>query len=492
MARPLNVVLLVVDSLRARSLGGDEGPTTPRTPFLARLGDLATRFTRAHATECWTLPSHASMFTGLLPSAHGAHFGTMAYRGSAPTIAELLAEAGYDTALVTRNSIFDGTLPGIARGFREAVHPTSPLGSGVNLLSLMLALSKPRFRRQIRTSGFFHPLQRASRRFVTEFARATLPADEHALAHVLARMEAGRKRGVPYFVFCNLYDVHAPYPPSERSIFPPLGARGAVVDRLVMPFVLPCLGGHAYLRPGFRLSDTSRRLLLARYHRAIELMDAKLERFYSDARGRGLLDDTLLIVTSDHGEAFGEHGLYLHDASVYQTHLHVPLWVHHPAVAPARVEDEVSTAGLFGLMRAARDGDAVAGTLLDARRRAAEPFVVAEHFAYPHLKECLPAYRQNLVAVRIGGAKFVCRGADVVRYDLARDADELAPEPATLADVEAACRAAGAAGAVTSGLIDELRARSEARLRLGSSSAGGGTAAFDRAGGLPAAAERQT
>jgi hypothetical protein len=359
----------------------------------------------------------------------------------------------------------------------------SPLGSGLNPLSLMLALSKPRFRRQIRTTGFFHPLQRANRRFVADFAHATLPADEHALAYVLARMEAGRARGVPYFVFCNLYDVHAPYPPSTRSIFPPLRARGALLDRLVMPFVLPYLGGHAYLRPGFRLSALSRRLLLARYHRAIELMDAKLERFYADARGSGLLDDTLLIVTSDHGEAFGEHGLYLHDASVYQTHLHVPLWIHHPAAPPARIDDEVSTAGLFTLMRAASEGGRIAGTLLDPRQRTAEPFVVAEHVAYPHLKDCLPAYRQNLTAARIREAKFVCRGDSVVRYDLARDPDELAPEPATMADVEAACRAAGAAGASTSALIEKLRATAGAPVRRESVRASEHSAGLGRVAG---------
>ncbi|HJQ85622.1 MAG TPA: sulfatase-like hydrolase/transferase, partial [Candidatus Binatia bacterium] len=305
MARPLNVVLLVVDSLRARSLIVPEGPTSPRTPFLDRLAGLTAHFTRAHATECWTLPSHLSMFTGLLPSEHGAHFRSLAYRGTAPTIAELLAAAGYQTELVTRNSMFDGTLPGVNRGFQETVHPLSPLGTGLNPLAIMLALSKPRFRRQIRTTGFFNPIQRASREFVTTFARATLPADVQALDHVLARMAEGRRRERPYFLFCNLYDVHAPYPPSTRSIFPPLRDGDALLDWLVMPFVLPCLGGHAYLRPGFRLSARSRRLLLARYHRAIELMDRKLERFYDDARGAGLLDDTLLVIVSDHGEAFG-------------------------------------------------------------------------------------------------------------------------------------------------------------------------------------------
>ena len=106
----------------------------------------------------------------------------------------------------------------------------------------------------------------------------------------------------------------------------------------MLPSVLPRVSGHAYLRPGISLSpNAASEMLLGRYHRAIELMDAKLADFYDAARGVGLLDDTLLIVTSDHGEAFGEHGLYFHDASVYDTNLRVPLWIHHPERAPSPV-----------------------------------------------------------------------------------------------------------------------------------------------------------
>ena len=118
----------------------------------------------------------------------------------------------------------------------------------------------------------------------------------------------------------------------------------------MLPWVLPKVSSHAYLRPGFRLSDGSRRMLLGRYRRSIELMDVKLERFWNEARSAGLLDDTLVVVTADHGEAFGEHDLYFHDASVYDTHLHVPLWIHHPALAPAVVDDVVSTRALFDVL----------------------------------------------------------------------------------------------------------------------------------------------
>ena len=96
----MNVVLLVVDSLRACSLR--EGATDrPRTPFMDALARDTVCFRRAYATECWTLPTHLSMFTGLLPSEHGAHFQTMAYGGGTPTVAETCARAGYHTEVMS-------------------------------------------------------------------------------------------------------------------------------------------------------------------------------------------------------------------------------------------------------------------------------------------------------------------------------------------------------------------------------------------------------
>jgi len=442
----VNVVLLVVDSLRACSLRGHGGPG-PRTPFLDRLAAETVHFRRAYATECWTLPTHCSMFTGLLPSAHGAHFRTMGYHGESPTIAELLAAAGYHTEVVTRNFVFDGTLPGITRGFGRRTQLLSDAGA-LNPFALLLALAKPRFRRHLRQTGFFHPLQRQSRQFLATFARAMMPADARSLAYMLERMVELRRRGAPYFFFCNLYDVHAPYPPTPTSILRSFRTAGGCMENLMFPLVMPVLGTHRYLRADFHLSDRGRRILLGRYHRAIELMDAKLEEFHAAAGGAGLLDDTLLIVTSDHGEAFGEHQLYLHDASVYDTHLHVPLWIRYPDQAPAVVDDVVSTRDLFGLIRAVALEGRVAGTILDARYRLAHPVALAEHFHYPHADRMMPRYRQNIAAAIAGSHKIIIRREGMEHYDLERDPDEVAPINAPLAEFAAFCRNGAANGAV--------------------------------------------
>ena len=435
----MNVLLLVVDSLRAKSLFRDDGA---RTPFLSRLRDEVTCFRRAYATECWTLPTHASMFTGLLPSEHGAHFQTMGYAGAAPTIAEILSGIGFDTEVVTRNSIFDGTMPGILRGFRKRT-PVFSDRSPWSPLSLMLAASKPRFRRQIRTTGFFHPGQRTNRQFVKEFARSVLPADHLALDYVLERMKEHRRRGQAFFLFSNLYDVHAPYPPCRDSIMPSLWSVSALSENLRMPFVMPCLGAHTYLREGFQLSETNRRMLLSRYIRAIELMDQKLEDFWRSAKAAGLLDDTMVILTSDHGEAFGEHGLYLHDASVYDTHLRVPLWVHHPERQAETIDDVVSTRNLFDLIRAAALGNASDRTLLDANHRARHPVALAEHFHYPHAESMAARYRQNVAAAICGRRKVIVRREGVQLYNLEKDPEEMCPQRGALDDFAEVCRSEG-------------------------------------------------
>src|SRR4029450_4455841 len=128
------------------------------------------------------------MFTGLLPSEHGAHFQTMADSGTAPTVAELLCAAGYHTEIVTRNSIFDGTISGITRGFRANTHLLAGNGRRIDPLTLLVPFAKPRVRRLISKSGFCGALQRANRSFVTTLARMGIPADRLVLDHALARM----------------------------------------------------------------------------------------------------------------------------------------------------------------------------------------------------------------------------------------------------------------------------------------------------------------
>lgn len=431
----VNVVLLVVDSLRfgsiaARCDGAD-------VPFMRSLSDTAVEFRRAYATECWTLPSHVSMFTGALPSRHGAHFGTMEYRRSCPTAAEILAAQGYATDLITRNSIFDGTLPGVTRGFQTKLRPLASMPKGAAPLMLLLALAKPRVRRLIRRSGFFHAAQKSNRSFLATLARMGIPADAVALDLALQRMSHHRRAGTPYFLFVNLYDVHAPYAPSLRSPFEPWDSVAHVRENVSVARALPKISNHSYLRPGFAMPGATQRLLAARYRRAIELMDGKLRAFATDAARLGLLDDTIVIITSDHGEAFGEHGLYLHDASVYDEHLRVPLWIVHPRLGARSVDDVVSTKDLFGVILSAARGGDTSDTILDFTFREQRRYALAEHFHYPHDDDrVLPQYRHDQAAIVLERHKVVRRAGVLQIHDLSAEGDEGEPRDVSDAELE--------------------------------------------------------
>jgi arylsulfatase A-like enzyme len=441
----MNVVLIVVDSLRASSLGraADGGP---RTPFLDQLARESLAFRRAHATECWTLPAHLSMFTGLLPSEHGGHFQQLAYLAPNPTLAELLSNAGHHTEVITRNSLFDGTLPGVTRGFRRNTRVLADVARAPGL-GLLVALSKPRIRRLIRDSGFFHAFQRENRAFIGVLARMIVPADREALRQTLERMASLRRERQPFFLFVNLYDVHAPYAPTAESPLRSFRSLNGWIENCLLPGVSVRLGAHGYLREDFRFSPRVQRMLLARYHAAIELMDAKLADFYADAKGGGLLDDTMLIVTSDHGEAFGDHDLYFHDASVYQTHLHVPLFVRHPEVGTGVADEVVTTRDLFHLIRDVALEGRTRGTLLDRDARAQNGVALSEHFYYPHMQGARACYRQNLASAVVGLRKLTVRREGTFAVDLARDPGEQAPEPMAVAEFLSRCRRDGASPA---------------------------------------------
>lgn len=280
---------------------------------------------------------------------------------------------------------------------------------------------------------------------MTRFARGTAPADRELLEYLAERIRELRRKRSKFLLVANLFDVHAPYPPSERGIFRPWSTWDGVAENVTMPFVLPSLGGHQYLKPGFHLRATSRSMLLARYHAAIEHTDRKLDWFFSELGSRGLLDGLLVVLTSDHGEAFGEHLLYLHDASLFQEHLHVPLLVHHPAVTSHVVNDVVSTRDLFGLLRAAIEGGRE-GTLLDHEYRAQRPIAMAEHFHYPNAPWADPRYRQDLRAVVFDNVKVIVQKDGATLYRLDIDPNERAPEQAHRADVVAMARSGGASG----------------------------------------------
>lgn len=304
-----NVLLLILDTVRARnmSLYGYGRPTSPAIEALAREG---ATFDWAYSTASWTLPSHASMFTGRFPSDHSADFRS-ALDARYPTLAEVLAERGYRTGGFTANLIATTRGFGLQRGFsryedyrltfKQLVLSTT-LGQASSLRQAEFALFNE------------HWLGGAVKAFLPPALEPLLTSpdnDQKPAAMIVSTFLDWRRRDAqrPYFAFLNFFDAHAPYasPKEYSSMF---------VDGTLM----------------------------ARYDRSIRYIDDQLKVLFDTLRTRGELDNTIVIISADHGEQLGERGMQGHANSLYEQVVHVPLVVRFPARVPQgkRVDKQVS------------------------------------------------------------------------------------------------------------------------------------------------------
>ncbi len=267
------VVLVSIDTLRADALSsyGNPRATTPR---LDRLAEHGVRFTSAIAPSPWTLPSHASMLTALEPGVV-----TVAALDPLPetvvTVAERLREAGFATGAVV-NFEFLTEKFGMAQGFEEFAH----------------------IRRRTRAPRLV----------------------DKAIGFLR------RHRGRDQFFFLHLYDMHAPY--TQPAPWSHRFTEGLdVAPDGAIPF-LRQLRFHEQLRLGELPNLT---WLRARYESGAARVDAELGRLFDALRELSLFDDALLIVTSDHGEAFFERGVFVgHGLFLYDTELRIPLIAKFP------------------------------------------------------------------------------------------------------------------------------------------------------------------
>ncbi|MCR9092951.1 MAG: sulfatase [bacterium] len=292
-----DVILLVLDTVRAdhMSVYGYHRKTTPQLEAFLERREQAVAYPWAFANGTWTLPSHASLFTGELASRHGVQAeSALSATGirsveldAVETLAEVLFDDGYRTAGIFANGWLE-MASGLERGFEV----------------------------------FFRPLGVTTRPPVTEAIRRRWLPGWHAKAgEGLATaatindavVEALESCGAaPCFVFGNYLEAHAPYVP-EREFF----------GTFASPEVAP---GPA--QPEHEASELA--LVEARYDEEIRELDAALGSLIADLERSGRLDRSWLVITSDHGEAFGEHGLVEHGSTVYGEVTRIPLIVSPP------------------------------------------------------------------------------------------------------------------------------------------------------------------
>ncbi|MGH7541016.1 MAG: sulfatase, partial [Gemmatimonadota bacterium] len=272
-------------------------PTSPRFDRLAETGVV---FERAIATAPWSLPSHASMLTGRYNYELRTDF-LRPLDDTYPTLAETLAGLGYVTIASLGNDFFGPAPYGLDRGFaRYRVHP---LTLGQVLRSSWL-------------TGTLVPLVRS---WLGNHQRLGRKRASAVNREILGWIDAARDR--PFFAFVNYFDAHDPYlppPPYDRRFIDP-------------PYRYWLKSASEEYAEG-ELDE-----LVAAYDNGIAYVDSQLGALVDALADRNALDRTLLIVTSDHGEAFLEHGEGAHGTSLHSEQLRVPLLLRFPGRVPAGV-----------------------------------------------------------------------------------------------------------------------------------------------------------
>ena len=307
--RPLNVVVITLDTVRAASMSL-YGYNRPTTPVLERIAQAGTVFDAAFTTAPWTLPSHASMFTGRWPHELSVDYD-VPLDGMFPTLADAFTARGYATAGFAANLGYVSDESGLGRGFQHYEDYPRSLGQIASSSTLVRTIADNfRVRRLIANDQH---LNRVHARDLNR--RASRWLDAHA--------------DRPFLLFLNYFDAHEPYlPPApfDRQ-FGPGRARGQhspLHHWLWNPAV-----GHS------NMDDAARQEEQAAYDGALAALDQDLGALVADLDRRGLTSRTVLVITADHGEEFGEHGVYDHGYSLYGVSVHVPLVIVAPAAAPA-------------------------------------------------------------------------------------------------------------------------------------------------------------
>ncbi len=318
-----NVLVIVWDTVRAGNLSL-QGYGRPTSPALERLAARGVRFDRAFATAPWTLPSHSSLFTGRWPHELTADWQSP-LDATHPTLAEYLAAHGYDTAGFVANLDYCSRETGLSRGFAHYEdYPIEPwdvftrytaLGSRLDLLTPASVLN-----RLVKTyvDRSYDVIPR-SKEHVKDAA-----AVERSFLAWLSRQQT---RNRPFFAFLNVNDAHSPYEVPDRSA-PAFGLRPvSYLDRLTLK------SWETLDKSQLRLGHV--RMAIDVYDEGIRHLDRQLGVLIDELDRRGVLDDTLVIVASDHGEHLGDHLLFLHGCSLYRQLVGVPLVIVDPKSVPS-------------------------------------------------------------------------------------------------------------------------------------------------------------
>ena len=311
-----NIVILVMDTARYRN---DLGFFF-EDDHLSRTG---VSFTEAYTSAPWTVPSHASLFTGTSPSKHGAHAGHKHLDNTLITLPEILQSYDYETVAVSNNTWISEEF-GFDQGF-ETFYKTWQYVQSETDLGRIARQEEGLAKLTGATKALFdgNPVTNLTNAIYAQFFRKT---DDDGAARTNEWTEdwlTNRDDSRPFFLFINYIEPHIEYRPPEEHAKEYLPEGVTYEDAMGIP-----QDAWAYIADKVKLSDADFEVLRALYQAEIAYLDEKIGAIIDLLKTEGEWEDTLFVVTSDHGENIGEHGLMDHQYALYDTLVHVPLYLH--------------------------------------------------------------------------------------------------------------------------------------------------------------------
>ncbi len=369
-----NILFIVLDTQRADRLScyqtQSDAAKPQSTPNLDQFAADATLFERAISPAQWTIPAHASMFTGEYPSTHQAVQADIELGRDYATLAELLKISGYQTIGFCNNPLVGILKNGLRRGFEVFYNyggalPTRPADS--TPLPRPLAWLVEQYTQFWRRISY--PCQNAFAKSDVLFQLSLHPwivplwtrlvhfkgdtvASIRDVSQYLVQQADGQSSGKiqqPFFCFLNLMETHLPYWPPEPFIqkFAPYFNQNRAARDFLREYNNQPYRWMAPLPDA--LDPLQSQVLSDIYDAEVAYQDHLLGELFQTLQTTGLQDSTMVIIVADHGEGLGEHHFVGHAFVVYEELIRVPLIIRYPELFPAasRVTTPVSTRRLF-------------------------------------------------------------------------------------------------------------------------------------------------
>lgn len=393
MSHTKHIIFVVADSLRYDSIWSDGDSRLPA------LQSRATTFHHAYSSGCWTLPSHASIFTGLLPHQHGATTRSRGLKKSLQTLAESMREQGYQTIQLTANTVTTHIF-GLDRGFDRTERIwLQPDLKKTPLSNLLVLAGKRRIRDKFLKGDFITGKMTEDIQAGQAWVRSFGPRQFDRAKQIL---EEADKAGQKVFLFINLMETHFPYHVGlqfrvlSRGILDKFRELKSLFHMVNQSWLRR---EKEYIRPKM-LSILRRRQKLAWqwFSGKVNAFSDYITTYYPDS---------LYIFTSDHGENFGDEGWKYHFSNVTEAGNRVPLFIAGPGIPENQaITDPTSLRFLYHLMKSAGAAEPDIGVFYPDEDIPA----ILESYWYNKDGQTLEKYQDDQFAFIHQGHRYIVNG----------------------------------------------------------------------------------